>query len=136
MTILRSSSQFLNTTESVGGMMTQQCNIVNCLCSQLHWHWHCTIHLSYVLQYWLIKSVVTFPSCFLDSRVGPSNIRYYLSCSPGSQDSKLVLHFSVALFLSILEQFYWNKKKILKQWKWINISVYWDFENKSFWSIE
>ena len=51
---------------------------------------------------------------FLDSRVGPSNFRYSLSCSPGSEDSKFVLHFSVALSLSILQQFQWNKQKILK----------------------
>ena len=69
------------------------------------------------LQYWRIKFVVTFLSRFLDSRVGLSNYRYYQSCSPGSEDSKLILHYSVALFLSILEQFQWSKKKILKQWK-------------------
>ena len=53
------------------------------------------------LQYWRIKFVVTFLSRFLDSRVGPINFRYSLSCGPGSQDSKLVLNFSVALFLLI-----------------------------------
>ena len=46
-----------------------------------------------------------FRAVFLDSRVGPSYFRYSLSCSPGSVDSKLVLHFSVALLLSILQQF-------------------------------
>ena len=57
------------------------------------------------LQYWRIKFVVTFPSRFVDSRIGSSNFRYSLSCGPGSQDSKLVLNFSVVLFLLILWPF-------------------------------
>ena len=62
----------------------------------------------YLIQYWRIKFVVTFLSRFLDSRVGPINFRYSLSCGPGSQDSKLVLNFSVALFLLISWPFQWS----------------------------
>ena len=65
------------------------------------------ITTSTIVQYWRIKFVVTFLSRFLDSRVGLSNYRYYQSCSPGSEDSKLILHYSVALFLSILEGYNW-----------------------------
>ena len=61
------------------------------------------------IQYWRIKYVVTFSEPFLDSRNGLSNFRFCLSCSHGSQNSKLVLHFSVALFLFILWPFQWSQ---------------------------
>ena len=49
-----------------------------------------------------------FRAVFWTPGLAPVIFSYYLcslSCSPGSEDSKLVLHFSVALLLSILRQF-------------------------------
>ena len=84
------------------------------------------------IQYWRIKYVVTFSEPFLDSRNGLSNFRFCLSCSHGSQNSKLVLHFSVALFLSSINHFfrfditfcffsslYWWIVAHRSQWAWL-----------------